>query len=224
MPAAFCAWTKRRLNIFPTWPRATTISEDGLTFTFKLREGMMWSDGEPITANDFKWTYDMANDPDNGYPYRSQLDFITSYEALDDYTLEVEDRRDLCPGARPDVRSDHAVAQTCLGESGLGRSGNQSGDQRARPLFPVPTSWSSGSAIRIRSSKPMTCTGTRAAQYRPPGRCDCARSGHRLRNDEERRNRHRPPSIPKTWTKPAHWTTSPSTNGGRRLLSGATLA
>jgi len=78
------------LEYIPNMAESYTISEDGLTFTFNLREGMMWSDGEPITANDFKWTYDMARDEDNGYPYRSQLEFISSYEALDDYTLEVK--------------------------------------------------------------------------------------------------------------------------------------
>ena len=29
------------------------VSEDGLTYTIKLKEGLVWSDGEPITANDF---------------------------------------------------------------------------------------------------------------------------------------------------------------------------
>ncbi len=78
------------LEYIPNMAESYTISEDGLTFTFKLREGMTWSDGEPITAQDFKWTFDQANNPDNGFPYRSQLGFITSYEALDDYTLEVK--------------------------------------------------------------------------------------------------------------------------------------
>jgi peptide/nickel transport system substrate-binding protein len=78
------------LEYIPNMAESYTISEDGLTFTFELREGMEWSDGEPITARDFKWTFDQANNPDNGFPYRSQLAFITSYEALDDYTLEVK--------------------------------------------------------------------------------------------------------------------------------------
>ena len=51
---------------------------------------MQWSDGQPITAQDFKWTYDQVKDPAHGFPYLSQLDFITSYEALDDYTLQVK--------------------------------------------------------------------------------------------------------------------------------------
>lgn len=78
------------LEYIPNMAESYSISEDGLTFTFKLRENMLWSDGEPITANDFKWTYDQVTNPDNGYPYLSQLAFITSYEALDEYTLEIK--------------------------------------------------------------------------------------------------------------------------------------
>ena len=78
------------LEYIPNMAESYTISEDGLIFTFNLREDMTWSDGEPITANDYKWTYDQAINPDNEFPYISQLEFITSYEALDDYTLEIQ--------------------------------------------------------------------------------------------------------------------------------------
>ncbi len=78
------------LKYIPNMAESYTISEDGLTFTFKLRETMEWSDGTPITAHDFEWTYNQVTDPDNGFPYLSQLEFITSYKALDDYTLEIK--------------------------------------------------------------------------------------------------------------------------------------
>ncbi|MDX1520304.1 MAG: ABC transporter substrate-binding protein [Anaerolineae bacterium] len=78
------------LEYIPNMAESYSISEDGLTFTFNLRKDMKWSDGEPITAQDFKWTYDQVTKPENEYPYLSQLEFITSYEALDDYTLEVK--------------------------------------------------------------------------------------------------------------------------------------
>ena len=81
---------EQTLEYIPDMAESYTISEDGLTFTFNLRQTMKWSDGEPITAHDFKWTYDMMKDPANEFPYLSQLDFITSYEALDDYTLEIK--------------------------------------------------------------------------------------------------------------------------------------
>merc|ERR1712194_877770 len=44
------------------------ISEDGLTYTFKLRDAN-WSDGTPITANDFVYAWQRAIDPDTGSPY-----------------------------------------------------------------------------------------------------------------------------------------------------------
>jgi peptide/nickel transport system substrate-binding protein len=78
------------LDYIPNMAESYTISEDGLTFTFDLRKDMKWSDGQPITAHDFKWTFDQVTNPDNGFPYLSQLEFITSYEALDDYTLEIK--------------------------------------------------------------------------------------------------------------------------------------
>jgi peptide/nickel transport system substrate-binding protein len=77
------------LELVPNMAESYSISDDGLTFTFKLREGMLWSDGEPITAHDYKYAYDMASNPDNGFPYISQLEFIETYEAIDDYTLQM---------------------------------------------------------------------------------------------------------------------------------------
>lgn len=44
------------------------ISEDGLTYTFKLRDAN-WSDGTPITANDFVFSWQRALDPAVGSPY-----------------------------------------------------------------------------------------------------------------------------------------------------------
>jgi peptide/nickel transport system substrate-binding protein len=78
------------LEYIPNMAESYSISPDGLTFTFHLRKNMLWSDGQPITANDFKWTYDQVKDPAHAFPYLSQLDFISSYDALDDYTLQVK--------------------------------------------------------------------------------------------------------------------------------------
>ncbi len=81
---------EQTLEYIPNMAESYSISEDGLTFTFNVRQGMQWSDGEPLTAQDFKWTYDQVINPENEYPYISQLDFIESYEALDDYTIQVK--------------------------------------------------------------------------------------------------------------------------------------
>jgi peptide/nickel transport system substrate-binding protein len=78
------------LEYIPWAAERYEISDDGLTFTFYLRKDLKWSDGTPITAQDYKWTYDQVMDPVNEYPYRSQVDFIKSYEALDDYTIQAK--------------------------------------------------------------------------------------------------------------------------------------
>lgn len=81
---------EKTLEEEPNMAEAYQISPDGLTFTFHLRHDMLWSDGQPITAQDFKWTYDQVVNPKNEFPYLSQLDFIASYEAKDDYTLQIK--------------------------------------------------------------------------------------------------------------------------------------
>ncbi|GAB4416076.1 MAG: hypothetical protein Fur0044_11240 [Anaerolineae bacterium] len=65
------------LDYIPNMAESYTISEDGLTFTFKLRQDLKWSDGQPMTAHDWQWAYDQATRPDSEYPYLSQLEFIT---------------------------------------------------------------------------------------------------------------------------------------------------
>ena len=38
-------------------------SQDGLTYTFTIREGLKWSDGHPLTADDFEFSYRVMMDP-----------------------------------------------------------------------------------------------------------------------------------------------------------------
>lgn len=40
-----------------------SVSDDGTTFTFKLREGLKWSDGEPVTMDDVKFAMEINADP-----------------------------------------------------------------------------------------------------------------------------------------------------------------
>ena len=45
------------------------VSTDGLTWTFKLREDAKWSNGDPVTANDFVYAWQRAVNPDTGSEY-----------------------------------------------------------------------------------------------------------------------------------------------------------
>lgn len=63
------------------------ITDEGRTITMNLRDDIQWSDGTPITANDFVFTYEMVMDPGNivqsTYPYDQLIDVT----APDDQTV-----------------------------------------------------------------------------------------------------------------------------------------
>ncbi len=50
-----------------------TVSSDGKTYTFTIREGAKWSDGQPLTANDFVFAFERAVNPKNKAPYVASL-------------------------------------------------------------------------------------------------------------------------------------------------------
>jgi ABC-type transport system substrate-binding protein len=63
------------------------VSADGLTYLFMLREGVRWSDGEPLTMHDFVYSWDQLRS--KGGELAFLLEDVESAEALDDWTLEV---------------------------------------------------------------------------------------------------------------------------------------
>lgn len=81
------------------------ISEDGKVYTFKLREDAKWSNGEPVTANDFVYAWQRFADPEQGASMNFLMDGLIEnatevmagekpkeelgVRAVDDHTLEV---------------------------------------------------------------------------------------------------------------------------------------
>jgi peptide/nickel transport system substrate-binding protein len=63
------------------------LSEDSLTWTLHLRNGVKWHDGEPFTSADVKFTYDMMMLEGTDVRSRVGWDSIESCETPDDYTV-----------------------------------------------------------------------------------------------------------------------------------------
>ncbi len=59
--------------IVPGAASAWSVSEDGLTYTFTLREDGRWSNGEPVTAQDFAYSLRRMLDPATGAKYAEVL-------------------------------------------------------------------------------------------------------------------------------------------------------
>lgn len=66
-----------------------TLENGNTQVTYKLREGMLWSDGEPITAADCQWWHDrIMMDPTSGTIQRGFYpDIVESFETVDDLTF-----------------------------------------------------------------------------------------------------------------------------------------
>src|SRR5687767_3529305 len=71
------------------------VSEDKKTVTFKLVEGAKWSDGEPITSKDVKYSLEQLGG--NGLIFTGYTSNVTSVETPDDLTVVVKTDR---PDAR----------------------------------------------------------------------------------------------------------------------------
>ncbi|MBL8090890.1 MAG: peptide ABC transporter substrate-binding protein [Anaerolineales bacterium] len=66
------------------------LSEDYLTVTWKLKEGLKWSDGEPLTSDDVRFTIEVLSNPDSGALVgTSGFDLIANVETPDDLTTVI---------------------------------------------------------------------------------------------------------------------------------------
>ena len=93
-----------KANLIPGAAESWTISPDGKVYTFKMRKDGVWSDGTPVTANDFVFSFRRVVDPATAAAYASIIEPIINakditagkakpeslgVKALDDMTLEV---------------------------------------------------------------------------------------------------------------------------------------
>ncbi len=64
------------LDIIPSIAKDWTASDDGLTYTFYLREDVYFTNGDQVTAEDFKYSWNRALDPELGNPHLFMMDLI----------------------------------------------------------------------------------------------------------------------------------------------------
>ena len=65
------------------------VAEDLMSITWKLREGLKWSDGSALTARDVVFTWRYCTDEETGCSGKDAFSGITSVQALDDLTVEI---------------------------------------------------------------------------------------------------------------------------------------
>lgn len=60
-------------NVIPGQAESYDVSDDGLTYTFHLRDGLKWSDGSALTAQDFVYSWKRLADPNTAAPYAADM-------------------------------------------------------------------------------------------------------------------------------------------------------
>ena len=66
-------------QLVPNLAEGYTVSEDGLTYTFTLKDGLLWSDGTPLTAADFEYSWKRAASTETAADYSYLFNGIAGY-------------------------------------------------------------------------------------------------------------------------------------------------
>ena len=94
----YATLTDKAAEDFATIPglaESWEASDDGLSYTYTLREGLLWSDGEPLTADDVVWTINTSRD-------QGWSNHISTVQSLD--AVVVDDRTLTITSSVPDPR------------------------------------------------------------------------------------------------------------------------
>lgn len=87
----------------PAGAESWDVSEDGLTYTFHVREGNMWNDGTPVTAKDYEYGIKRCIDPRTACPYANNTYYIKGAEKVN--------KAKLADGEEPDYSEVGVVAK-----------------------------------------------------------------------------------------------------------------
>ncbi len=77
-------------TVIPDLAESWEMTEDGLTYTFVLRQGVKFHDGTPFTADDVVASFERILNPPEGIviPIRNDVAMVDSFEKVDDFTVK----------------------------------------------------------------------------------------------------------------------------------------
>lgn len=126
-----------------------TVGADGLTYTYKLREDVKFSDGHPFTAADVVFTYRTILDPKTNNASRTELDALRDVTAVGDDTVVFTLKYPYAPFAQ---RTVLAIAP----EHVAGKQDVNTGPFTSRPVGTGPyvlTGWSRGEKLSFTANE-----------------------------------------------------------------------
>lgn len=114
------------------------VAADLKSITWKLQEGLRWSDGTPVTSADAVFTWQYCTDPEGGCAQLSKYNGVSSVEALDDLTIKVNFGEPQPNPYGPLVGGQSPILQKAQFADCLGVRASQCTDQNFGPIGTGP--------------------------------------------------------------------------------------
>ncbi|MCZ2527834.1 ABC transporter substrate-binding protein [Streptomyces sp. HB2AG] len=124
------------------------VSDDGRTYTYRLREGVEFSDGEELTAEDVVFTYETILDEGTNNPSKGELDAVADVRAKDDRTVVFRLKYPYAPFAERTVLP-------IVPEHAAGKGDVNTGPFNSAPIGTGPyvlTGWSRGEKLTLKAN------------------------------------------------------------------------
>lgn len=114
------------------------VSEDLKTITWKIRPGILWSDGTAFTAADVVFTWEYCTHPEGGCAQAAAFQGVTSVEALDDLTVRISFSEAKPNPYLPFVGAQSPIIQKAQFENCMGARAPECTDQNFNPVGTGP--------------------------------------------------------------------------------------
>ena len=114
------------------------VSEDLKSITWKLKPGITWSDGTPLTAADAVFTWSYCTDPEGGCAQLSKYQGVDKVEAVDDLTVKVSFKEPQPNPYGPLVGAQSPILQKAQFENCTGARASGCTEQNFNPIGTGP--------------------------------------------------------------------------------------
>ena len=114
------------------------VSEDLTSITWKLKSGLLWSDGSPVTSADVKFTADYCMHPEGGCAQGAKFDGVTSVDIVDDLSVKVSFAQAMPNPYGPFMGGQSPIIQKAQFENCMGAKAPECTDANFGPIGTGP--------------------------------------------------------------------------------------
>lgn len=136
-------------GVTPNLAESMETSEDGLTYTLKIREGVTFWDGSPMTTEDVVWSLDHARDPDSASFLAGAMAAIQTVKAQDDSVIVTLSKPNALLPKYFAMQGGVVVSKSFATQAGAEYGNTAAGIMCTGPYEWPRTGWTTGSPLTL---------------------------------------------------------------------------